>query len=94
MDEPFVGQRESLVNLQSREFSLIRRINQQSPKVHPPDIVELNQNTFNQQIKTELSNFEEFYMAEEYHQNYFKKNPDAPYCIAVIEPKINKLKSR
>ena len=57
-------------------------------------IVELNQNTFNQQIKTELSNFEEFYMAEEYHQNYFKKNPDVPYCIAVIEPKINKLKSR
>lgn len=57
-------------------------------------IKELNHNTFNQLIKTEVSKFENFYIAEEYHQNYFKKNPDVPYCIAVIKPKINKLKSR
>ena len=54
----------------------------------------ISHNTFNQLIKTEVSKFEKFYIAEEYHQNYYKKNPDVPYCIAVIKPKINKLKSR
>ena len=36
--------------------------------------------------------FKAFYKAEDYHQRYFEKNPDAPYCQAVIEPKIAKLR--
>jgi len=34
--------------------------------------------------------FMEFFKAEEYHQNYFDKNPNNPYCVFVIAPKVNK----
>ena len=42
-------------------------------------------------IVTELKKFEVFYRAEEYHQNYFEKNPHQAYCRVVIAPKISKL---
>ena len=32
-----------------------------------------------------------FYPAEDEHREYFKKNPDQPYCQVVIEPKVQKL---
>ena len=35
-----------------------------------------------------------FYPAEQYHRNYFEKNPDKAYCQVVINPKLEKLKSR
>lgn len=43
-------------------------------------------------IVTELAPLKEFYVAEEYHQNYYKQNPSAGYCRVVIRPKIDKLK--
>lgn len=46
---------------------------------------------FNNQIVTEVVPFEKFYDAESYHQNYYDKNQDAPYCSIVINPKIEKL---
>ena len=46
--------------------------------------------TFSSDIVTYIEEFEDFYIAEEYHQNYFYKNPNAPYCSYVIEPKIKK----
>lgn len=33
-----------------------------------------------------------FYVAEDYHQNYFALNPRQPYCMAVIAPKVAKLR--
>jgi peptide-methionine (S)-S-oxide reductase len=47
---------------------------------------------FDQPIVTEILPFTKFYPAEDYHQDYFKKNPNAPYCIYVIQPKLDKLK--
>jgi len=44
-------------------------------------------------IVTELKKFEVFYRAEEYHQNYFEKNPHQAYCSVVIAPKISKLEN-
>ena len=41
-------------------------------------------------IVTEIAPFEKFYPAENYHQNYFDTNPDQPYCMAVIDPKVRK----
>ena len=41
-------------------------------------------------IVTEISLLPEFYRAEEYHQDYYRKNPDAGYCRAVIRPKLDK----
>lgn len=43
-------------------------------------------------IVTQVVPFEEFYKAEDYHQEYFRRNSRAPYCRAVIAPKIMKLR--
>jgi len=41
-------------------------------------------------IVTTLEPFTKFYEAEKYHQNYFEKNKDQPYCQMVIQPKLDK----
>jgi peptide-methionine (S)-S-oxide reductase len=41
---------------------------------------------------TELHPFEVFYEAEESHQEYYRLNPDKPYCQSIITPKILKLR--
>ncbi|HEX2100373.1 MAG TPA: peptide-methionine (S)-S-oxide reductase MsrA [Candidatus Synoicihabitans sp.] len=43
-------------------------------------------------IVTEIKPLTEFYPAEAYHQDYYRKNPNAGYCRVVIKPKIQKLK--
>lgn len=43
-------------------------------------------------IVTEISPLQNFYPAEDYHQNYYKNNSAKPYCSLVIGPKIQKLK--
>lgn len=47
---------------------------------------------FSERIVTELRPLERFYKAEEYHQDYFRNHPNAPYCTFVIKPKLHKLK--
>lgn len=46
---------------------------------------------FSKAIVTEIKPLTTFYAAEEYHQNYYLKNSNAPYCRAVIAPKLEKL---
>jgi peptide-methionine (S)-S-oxide reductase len=41
-------------------------------------------------ITTEIVPLKKFYPAEDYHQDYFAKNPNAPYCAFVIRPKLQK----
>lgn len=41
-------------------------------------------------IVTEITKFDEFYPAEDYHKNFYKNNPNAPFCKFVIEPKLEK----
>ena len=43
-------------------------------------------------LVTQLEPFEAFYKAEEYHQEYFKNNPNQAYCRIVIAPKVQKFK--
>lgn len=51
----------------------------------------LNQSgAFSAPIVTTLESFTKFYKAEEYHQGYFKNNPNQPYCAAVVRPKVEK----
>lgn len=45
-------------------------------------------------IMTELSPAPTFYPAEEYHQNFFAKNPNQGYCNFAIPPKLNKLQHK
>jgi len=47
---------------------------------------------FDKPIVTEITAFSNFYKAEDYHQNYFKLNGDAPYCQFVVRPKVEKMK--
>lgn len=49
---------------------------------------------FQNAIVTEVQPFEAFYEAEEYHQDYYEKNPYAGYCLAVIAPKMRKIRKR
>ncbi len=45
---------------------------------------------FENKIVTEVTSFEAFYSAEEYHQNYYNNNKNQGYCVAVINPKLEK----
>ncbi len=47
---------------------------------------------FQNSIVTELEPYQAFYEAEDYHQDYYDKNPNAGYCMAVIAPKMQKLR--
>lgn len=54
---------------------------------------ELNKsNSFAAPIVTEISPFQEFYPAENYHQEFYDRNPRHPYCLRVIRPKLGKFK--
>jgi peptide-methionine (S)-S-oxide reductase len=45
-------------------------------------------------IVTELAPAGEFYPAEEYHRDYFERNPNQPYCQVVVAPKVAKFRKR
>lgn len=45
-------------------------------------------------IVTEVTPFDIFYPAEDYHQEYFKRNPYQGYCMAVISPKVSKFRKK
>ncbi len=45
---------------------------------------------FTNPIVTQIEPLKNFYKAEEYHQNYFEKNPYSTYCIFVVAPKVEK----
>lgn len=49
---------------------------------------------FENKIVTEISLLKDFYMAEEHHQDFYKKNPNYGYCSAVINPKLMKLREK
>jgi len=49
---------------------------------------------FRDPITTEIAPLEKFWVAEKYHQDYFRLNPKAGYCTYVIAPKVKKLKGQ
>ena len=56
-------------------------------------IHELNdQHIWARSIVTEVVRFDKFFIAEDYHQEYFTNNPNQPYCTAVVEPKVAKFR--
>lgn len=50
------------------------------------------QQYFNDPIVTEISPLINYFDAEDYHQNYYKQNPEQGYCAMVVGPKLNKLR--
>lgn len=53
-----------------------------------------NARDFGGKITTEIVALKKFFPAEDYHQDYFRKNPNQPYCQAVIVPKLFKLEKK
>jgi peptide-methionine (S)-S-oxide reductase len=45
-------------------------------------------------VVTTMERADEFYPAEDYHQDFFAKNPGQGYCLAVAVPKVNKVRAR
>ena len=52
-----------------------------------------DERAFKNPIVTEVAPLKAFYPAEEYHREYFARNPAQPYCQAVIAPKLAKFRS-
>lgn len=53
-----------------------------------------NSKEFDDPVATEVVPLSKFFTAEEYHQNYYQKNIDQPYCTYVIVPKLEKLQEK
>ena len=45
-------------------------------------------------IVTEVTDISTFYPAEDYHQEFFKRNPNQGYCMAVVSPKLSKFRQK
>ena len=66
--------------------------NENQKKIALEAIESLNmKKVFKNPIVTEVSKLEKFHIAEDYHQDYYKNNKSAPYCMFVIKPKLDKL---
>jgi len=66
--------------------------NQRQKEVSERSKTELEKaGAYKDSIVTEISPFRNFYVAEDYHKNYYDDNAGAPYCNFVIDPKVSKL---
>ena len=54
----------------------------------------IEQGVWSNPIVTEIAPFEKFYLAEDYHQEYFANNSGQPYCQVVIAPKVAKFRKK
>jgi len=57
-------------------------------------VIKEAQEAWDDPIVTEVSAFDKFYKAEEYHQNYYKNNPNQGYCSFIIAPKVKKFREK
>ena len=55
--------------------------------------IERAKSIWGDQIVTEVVPLDVFYEAESYHQDYFAKNPNQGYCLAVVSPKVAKVRA-
>jgi peptide-methionine (S)-S-oxide reductase len=53
-----------------------------------------NDGVFSRPVVTDLRAATQFYMAEDYHQEYFRNNPQQPYCSFVVSPKLKKFREK
>lgn len=73
--------------------SVIFYRNEEQQKLAEQAKVELDKSgAYAKPIVTEIAKAPKFYIAEDYHQNYFANNPDQGYCAFVIAPKLDKFK--
>jgi peptide-methionine (S)-S-oxide reductase len=69
--------------------------NQEQKRAAEEAIKQLNASkTWGAPVVTQVAPFKDFYPAEEYHQEYFARNPEQPYCSVVIAPKLDKFRKQ
>jgi peptide-methionine (S)-S-oxide reductase len=69
--------------------------NEQQKRVAEELIRELSKaNLWDRPIVTQIVPLDTFYPAEDYHQEYFSRNPEQAYCQMVISPKISKFRKQ
>jgi peptide-methionine (S)-S-oxide reductase len=67
--------------------------NDKQKRIAEEAIKDLNsQQIWDKPIVTEVTAFDKFYVAEDYHQEYYVKNANQPYCQAVVAPKVAKFR--
>ena len=57
-------------------------------------VIEKMEALYENEIVTEVTAFKNFYVAENYHHDYFKNNPSNPYCRGIVAPKIAKTRAK
>jgi peptide-methionine (S)-S-oxide reductase len=70
--------------------SIILTHSDQQQDIAQTTIAALQKESGQKHIVTEVEPLKEFYPAEDYHQDYFEKNPYQGYCRIVIAPKVKK----
>src|SRR5215213_2465547 len=67
--------------------------NDEQKRIAEELIKDLNaQQIWDNPIVTEVTKLDKFYVAEDYHQEYFERNRYQPYCVAVVAPKVSKFR--
>lgn len=75
--------------------SVIFYSNAEQKKTAEEVIAELTrEKVFPDPIVTAVEPASEFYIAEDYHQNYLENNPYQPYCMFVVAPKVQKIRKK
>ena len=66
---------------------------EEQKKIAEELIKDLNaQKIWDKPIVTQVEKLDKFYMAEDYHQEYYASNPYQPYCMAVVAPNVSKFR--
>ncbi len=65
----------------------------QEQKTTAEEVIAKVQPLWDNPLVTEVAQADRFYPGEDYHQDYFNNNPNQPYCLAVIEPKVAKARA-
>ncbi len=96
LDVFFVAHNPTQLNRQGNDIgesyrSAIFYQNEKQKEILDAKIKALNESTFGGKIVTQVKTFEEFWVAEEYHQNFYEINPRQSYVYNVSRPKVEKV---
>jgi methionine-S-sulfoxide reductase len=64
----------------------------QEQAAHEAIALLVKEKVFDKPVVTEVAPFTKFYVAEDYHQDYYRQNKSQGYCVAVISPKMTKFR--
>jgi peptide-methionine (S)-S-oxide reductase len=74
--------------------SIIFYHNDEQKKLAEKSLHEFAEKIWDDPIVTEIAPLTRFYTAEEYHQDFYNKEPQNPYCQIVINPKLEKFRKK